>query len=432
MTTQIPSSMLASPGGGAVQSGALAASTTVAPNATAVQNAIAAAASGAAAVRTAETPLILLDITGSGRAMPLVAGATISISADYTPTRGAGEVLNGVTVADYLSTGVGNLILTSFNARGDTFAAEANRLFTVTYYKQTSGAFAVVQKGDLIPATVPNPVTGLTLGAATNTTQPLTWTAPAYNGGSALTDYLIEYKLAAAGTYTAFTHTASTVTAIVVTGLTASSSYNFRVSAVNLIGTGAPSAVMTGSTGAAAATYVIEDLFNNRTIVAAGPINTIGARSDGGAWTVTGGASWDVNSTIAGSAFTNNTGAQIRASVGHPDTVVEVLAVVNGYPWIGVRSVDATSAGQVTVLFSPTVTEVRNSAGTIIGSDATANPAGLQAYSAEVTGATIVAKVNGVVRVTATLAGVDLTGTFVSWNPSPSNPNDQIRRFRAT
>ena len=124
MTTQIPNSMLVSPGGGLVQVGALAASTTLAPNATAVQTAIAAAAGGAAAaIRGAASSVIQLDINGTGRAMPLVAGQTINITADITPTIAAGAVLDGVCVADYISSGVGNLLLTNLNARGDTFCA---------------------------------------------------------------------------------------------------------------------------------------------------------------------------------------------------------------------------------------------------------------------------------------------------------------------
>lgn len=104
-------------------------------------------------IRVPSTTVIPLDTIGNGKAMPLVAGASISITADITPTIAAGSVLGGVCVVDYISSGTGNLVLTSFNARGDIFAVESGRLFTVTYYNQTSGAFAVVQKGNLlIPA----------------------------------------------------------------------------------------------------------------------------------------------------------------------------------------------------------------------------------------------------------------------------------------
>ena len=94
-------------------------------------------------------------------------------------------------------------------------------------------------------ATVPAQVTGLS-GTAAGTSVALTWTAPA-TGGSAITDYLVEFRTGAAA-FAAFTHAASAATSQTVTGLTVSTSYDFRVSAVNAVGTGAVSAVYTIST----------------------------------------------------------------------------------------------------------------------------------------------------------------------------------------
>jgi len=105
-------------------------------------------------------------------------------------------------------------------------------------------------------ATAPAQVTGLTLGTPTSTTQPLTWTAPS-NGGSAITDYLVEYKAASSGTWLTFSDGTSTATSATVTGLTASTSYNYRVSAINAIGTGTASATATGSTTSASATPMV-------------------------------------------------------------------------------------------------------------------------------------------------------------------------------
>lgn len=67
----------------------------------------------------------------------------------------------------------------------------------------------------------------------------LTWSAPADNGGSAITDYLVEYKLSSEPTtWTTFNDGTSTTTATIVTGLTNGLSYDFRISATNLVGTG--------------------------------------------------------------------------------------------------------------------------------------------------------------------------------------------------
>jgi len=105
-------------------------------------------------------------------------------------------------------------------------------------------------------ATAPAQVTGLTLGTPTSTTQPLTWTAPS-NGGSAITDYLVEYKATSSGTWLTFSDGTSTTASATVTGLTASTSYDYRVSAINAIGTGTASATGTGSTTSAAAPLLL-------------------------------------------------------------------------------------------------------------------------------------------------------------------------------
>ncbi|MBP9715189.1 MAG: fibronectin type III domain-containing protein [Candidatus Pacebacteria bacterium] len=80
-----------------------------------------------------------------------------------------------------------------------------------------------------------------------STAMGLTWTAPASNG-SAITDYLIEYKLASEPTtWTTFSDGTSTTASTTVTGLTNALSYNFRVSAINGIGTSTPSSTATGT-----------------------------------------------------------------------------------------------------------------------------------------------------------------------------------------
>jgi len=186
--------------------------------------------------------------------MPLVVGQTTAITSPTTLTIAAGAIEGGI--CEVL------LAVTSTLALPTTYPGIPAGKGVVVNGSVTPGfnyrIVVGISAGDLVIfcfqqsaiLVVPGQVTGLTLGAPTNTTQPLTWTAPASNGGTALTDYLIEYKLAAAGTYTTLAHAASTVTAIVVTGLTASQSYNYQVSAVNSVGTGPASTVATGSTTA--------------------------------------------------------------------------------------------------------------------------------------------------------------------------------------
>jgi hypothetical protein len=67
------------------------------------------------------------------------------------------------------------------------------------------------------------------------------WTAPGSNGGSAITDYIVEYSSNSGSSYTTFSDGTSTGTSATVTGLTIDTTYIFRVKAVNAIGTGTAS-----------------------------------------------------------------------------------------------------------------------------------------------------------------------------------------------
>ena len=71
----------------------------------------------------------------------------------------------------------------------------------------------------------------------------LTWTAPAYTGNAALTDYVVQHSRDGGGTWTTFVRPVSAATSATVTGLDNGTSYVFRVAAVNGVGTGAYSAV---------------------------------------------------------------------------------------------------------------------------------------------------------------------------------------------
>ena len=344
--------------------------------------------------RIAATTVIPLDTIDAGKAMPLVAGTTINITADITPTIAAGAVLDGVCTADYVSSGVGKLLLTNYNARGDTYAEEAGRKYTVVYYMRTSGAFAVVQKGDLIDATAPVigaahveaaaktivafPITelntpsingttaGVTLsgaaasgrtvsaiavvgselrvtlstalaygdvlnialatgmvkdaagnlsaaysaaavtnniviaapnaptlaaGTATSSTQPLTITAGAVDGthGAAAT-YQV-YLSADGGTTYAASGSASASLTPTVTGLTASTSYKYKVRGINAGGTSTDSNVVTNSTAASSSLFA--DNFNRADGVLGSP------------WAAETSASYLNSVRVAGNKLTN-------------------------------------------------------------------------------------------------------------------------------
>ena len=74
----------------------------------------------------------------------------------------------------------------------------------------------------------------------------VSWTAPSSNGGSAITDYLVQYATTSGGAYTTFSDGTSTTTSATITGLTAGSTYYVRVAAVNALTTGTYSAETSG------------------------------------------------------------------------------------------------------------------------------------------------------------------------------------------
>ena len=90
---------------------------------------------------------------------------------------------------------------------------------------------------------------GSLTGVGFNQSVRLTWVAPGFNGGEAITDYVVEYATPNTGSNTpvwsTFADGVSVTTTATVTGLTNATQYQFRVSAVNAVGRGAASSTVT-------------------------------------------------------------------------------------------------------------------------------------------------------------------------------------------
>ncbi|WP_394352606.1 fibronectin type III domain-containing protein, partial [Candidatus Nitrosotalea sp. FS] len=86
--------------------------------------------------------------------------------------------------------------------------------------------------------TAPSPPTGLTTTVVSSSQIDLSWAAPSSNGGSAITGYDIDRSTNNGNTWSTVTsNTGSTTTAYNDTRLSPSTSYTYRVSAINSAGT---------------------------------------------------------------------------------------------------------------------------------------------------------------------------------------------------
>jgi len=111
------------------------------------------------------------------------------------------------------------------------------------------GVGAYTAASSAITPGIPAAPTGL---AATggNAQVSLTWTAPGNNGGSAITDYSVQFSSNSGSTWNTFSRTASTTASQVVTSLANGTAYVFRVAGINTNGTGTYTAASSSVTPA--------------------------------------------------------------------------------------------------------------------------------------------------------------------------------------
>ena len=149
-----------------------------------------------------------------------------------------------------------------------------------------------------VPYGLPGAPTGLVANSGPGSAT-LTWTAPASNGGAAVTDYVVQYATNAGGPFTTFADGTSAATGATVTGLTNATNYFFRVAAKNAAGTGTNSPLASTTplaapsapsiTGITPGTGFLQVSFSAPASNGGSTITGYQYRLDGGAWKNTAG-----------------------------------------------------------------------------------------------------------------------------------------------
>ena len=171
------------------------------------------------------------------------AEATVSWTA---PANDGGSAITGYIVTPFIGAlaqtpvNVGNVTSTVVtgltNGSAYTFRVAATN--TSGTGAQSAASLAVT------PATVPGAATAVT-AVGGNAQASVSWTAPASNGGSAITGYVVTPFIGAAAQTPV---NVGNVTSTVVTGLANGTAYTFRVATTNALGTGAQSAASAPAT----------------------------------------------------------------------------------------------------------------------------------------------------------------------------------------
>ena len=113
---------------------------------------------------------------------------------------------------------------------------------------------ADTQSGTTNTATPPSSPTGLTANTVSSSQINLSWSTPSSNGGSPITGYEIERSTNGSAFSVLAQNTGNTNTTYSDTGLVPSTTYTYRVSAINSAGTSSPSNTASATTQASATT----------------------------------------------------------------------------------------------------------------------------------------------------------------------------------
>ena len=195
-------------------------------------------------------------VPGAPTALSATAAGTSQIDLSWTaPSYDGGAALTGyrIEVAETgngpwsnLEANTGSTATTYSHTGLDPASTRYYRVYAINSVGSGRASGVVRAKTD---ATVPDAPTNLQATATSPTQIDLTWSAPGYDGGAPVTSYRVEISADEGSTWGVLApSTGSTGTAYSHSGLQPGSTRHYRVSAINVAGTGLPSNVANAST----------------------------------------------------------------------------------------------------------------------------------------------------------------------------------------
>jgi hypothetical protein len=274
------------------------------------------------------------------------ANATGTLSSGFsdpdgdTPTYdlpgGASETvtINSVTYDRYttgtfgtlrLNSSTGQYVMVPNEAALDPEQVSQSGTFAVRATATGVDADATLTLAVSVPASAPTAPTAVTANPSGTGGVALSWTAPSWLGGSAVTSYTVQKSANGSTSWT--TATTSATTSATVTGLTAPSTWYFRVTATNSTGTSSVSSTASSNT------YGLPSAPTN---LAATP----GDQSASITWTV---LANDGGAAITAYEYRVDSGSWTPAGLDGSETITDLT---NGTPHsIELRAVNAAGAG---------------------------------------------------------------------------------------
>ena len=184
---------------------------------------------------------ISVAVNGAVPLAPTIGTATVSAltaSVPFTgPTDFGDSAITSYTATSTPGSITGSSASSPISVSG--LSANTSYTFTVTATNSYGTSNASSASNSITTANVPGAPTSVSASdPGTDGYALVSWSAPASNGGSAITDYIVQYSSNNGSTWTTFSDGTSTSTSATVTGLTLNTAYVFRVAAINIVGTG--------------------------------------------------------------------------------------------------------------------------------------------------------------------------------------------------